>query len=127
MKSESRRPGLGSGSHVDPTSRRAEPSEYASKPQPAADDAIAVFVPWAGADELALRRRIQRAHGAAAARAARSRHGRARALWWWSSQLAADWTFARAPIDDLQEIIAALSRAFLIANAVERLEAPDAE
>lgn len=90
-------------------------------------DAIDVLAPWATDDERALRRRIHRAQAAATAKATRSRHGRARALYWWTSQWASDWTFERASIEDLKDVIAGLSRAFLIAGAVERLEAPDAE
>jgi muconolactone delta-isomerase len=88
-------------------------------------DPIATFTPWAGPEERALRVRIHKARDAAQARAARSKHGRARTLWWVAAQLASDWVFHRAPVDDLQEIISGLGRLFLVAGMIERLEAPD--
>jgi hypothetical protein len=39
--------------------------------------------------------------------------------------MAADWVFVRAPEDHLQDVLASLSRLFLVAGTVERLEAPD--
>jgi len=107
-----------------PGSRRAEPSTDG----PALSellDPITVFAPWAGPEERALRVRIHRARDRAQARAGRSKHGRARTLYWLSAQLAGDWVFSRASADDLNDILAALSRLFLVAGAIERLEEPD--
>lgn len=121
---ENRRP-MGAGSVVPLARGPSEPSETLSATQRL--DAIDLFCPGASDDERALRRRIQRAQGAAATSAARSQHSRARALYWWTAQFAADWTFQRAEIDELKDIIAGLARAFLVAGMIERLEAPDAD
>jgi hypothetical protein len=102
----------------------AHPSTPKTPPQQRLDP-IDVFAPWADDDEKALRRRIHRAQAAATTRASRSRHGRARQLYWWAATLAADWQFQRAPITDLSEILAGLARIFLTAGMIERLEAPD--
>jgi len=90
-------------------------------------DAIDVFMPGIADDERGLRVRIHRAQGAMTTKATRSKHGRARAHYWWGSQLAADWVFRPAPVEDLTEILWALSRTFLSAGAIERLELPDAD
>ena len=87
--------------------------------------AVTHFAPWAGDDERALRVRVHRARDIAQARACRSKHGRARSVYWIAAQMAGDWVFARAPNDDLQCILETLSRLFLAAGAIERLEAPD--
>ncbi len=105
----------------------------ASEPDPPAEkksgtppiDAIATFAPWASENERALRRRIHRAHGSAMARAQRSRHGRARAIFWLAAQMSGDWTFARAATEDLEDVLKTLSYLFLAAGAIERVEAPD--
>ena len=104
---------------------QTDPTATPGKPQPL--DPIDVFAPWAGEDEKALRRRIHRAQGAATTRASRSRHGRARQIYWIAAATASDWTFQRAPITDLSEILAALARLFLTAGMIERLEAPDVD
>lgn len=121
MQQEPRKEALGvhGSEHSEPTRNPPEPQRQL--------DPIDVFAPWATEDEKGLLRRIQRAQAAAQARAARSKHGRARTLYWWASQFAADWTFQRAPVDELQDVIASLSRTFLVAGAVERLEAPDGQ
>lgn len=89
-------------------------------------DPIHTFLPGRTESEYALRRRIHRAQGATAARAARSQHGRARTILWIASQLAADWTFQGAPEADLADILRAVTNLTLAANAIERIEAPDA-
>ena len=89
--------------------------------------AVDVFAPWAGAEERALRVRIHRARDVAQVRAARSAHGHARALYCVAAQLAGAWVFCRAPDDDLNEILAGLSRLFLVAGMIERLERPDGD
>jgi len=90
-------------------------------------DAVAVFAPWCDDAERALRVRIHKARDAAQARAIRSKHGRARTLYWVAAQMAGDWVFCRAPNEDLNDILAALSRLFLVAGSIERLEAPDVD
>lgn len=87
--------------------------------------AVDVFADWCTAAERPLRIRIHKARDRMVARANRSKHGRARAFYWLGAQLASDWVFARADAEDLQEILAALSRTFLTAQMIERLEAPD--
>lgn len=88
-------------------------------------DAVSVFAPWAGPEERQLRVRIHKARDVAQARAGRSRHGRARSIYWIASQFSSDWVFQRAALDDLEEVINGLTWLFLFAGLVERLEAPD--
>jgi hypothetical protein len=57
----------------------------------------------------------------------RSKHGRARQIYWLAAQIAGDWVFTPAPNDELTDVLEALSRLFLVAGMVERLEAPDVE
>ncbi len=87
---------------------------------------IDVFAPWSGPEERGLRLRIHKARDIAQARAIRSTHERARSIYWIAAALAGAWVFTRAPIDDLNEILAGLNRLFLAAGMIERLEAPDA-
>ena len=87
--------------------------------------AVDIYAPWCASFERQLRIRVHRARDIAQARACRSKHGRARSLYWMAAQMAGDWVFRRAPNEDLEEILAALSRLFLVAGATERLEAPD--
>ncbi len=89
--------------------------------------AVDVFAAWTSDAERPLRIRIYRARDRMIARANRSRHGRARTIYWLGSQMAADWAFWRATTDDLQEVLATLSRIFLIAQSIERLERPDGD
>lgn len=90
-------------------------------------DAISVFAPWAGPDDRPLRVRLQRAGAAAAARATRSKHGKARVLFWTAADIAHERTLARVGVDHLTDGIAAISYIFLAAGIVERTEAPDVE
>lgn len=89
-------------------------------------DPVRTFLPGRPESEYALRRRIHHAQAATAARATRSKHGRARMILWAASQLAADWQFHGAPEGDLAEVIRAVTHLTLAANVIERLEAPDA-
>jgi muconolactone delta-isomerase len=86
---------------------------------------VDIFAPWAGVEERALRVRMHRARDAAQARATRSRHGRARTLYWIAAQLASDWVFQRAQSEDLNDILATLSYLFLACGKIERVEAHD--
>jgi hypothetical protein len=87
---------------------------------------IDFHLPCIGMQERALRVRIHKARDLSQARASRSKHGRARVLYWVAAQLSSDWVFARgATDDDLNEILAALSLLFIVAGKIERLEAPD--
>lgn len=88
---------------------------------------IDVFAPWAGAEERGLRLRIHKARDVAQARAARSKHGRARTAYWLAAQFAGDWVFTRAPTDALEEVIKGITWLFLFAGLIERLEAPDVD
>lgn len=87
--------------------------------------AVDVFADLDGAGERPLRIRIYKARDRLMARANRSKHGRARQFYWLGAQLAADWVFTRATVEDLEEILAGLTRIFLAAQMIERLEAPD--
>lgn len=84
-----------------------------------------VFAPWAGPEERALRVRIHRARDVAQARASRSKHGRAKQVYWIAAQMAGDWVFCRTEIDLLKDVLASLARLFLVAGSIERLETPD--
>lgn len=88
-------------------------------------DAVAVFAPWCDDAERALRIRIHKARDTATARGSRSRHGRARVLYWWAADLASDSVFARMEFEALDQIVKALTYAFLAAGVIERAEAPD--
>jgi hypothetical protein len=89
--------------------------------------AVDVFAEWANDRERPLRVRIYNARDKLTARANRSKHGRARSLYRWGADLAADWVFCRAEVSDLEDVLAALSRTFLTAQLIERIEAPDDE
>jgi len=86
---------------------------------------IDVFAPWAAGEERGLRLRIHKARDIAQARAARSRHVHARSIYWSAAEIAHAWVFQRAPSDQLNDILEALTRLFLAAGAIERLEAPN--
>ena len=126
MKSESRRPGEGTGSGVHCGEQR-EPKLHQRSAQDGPIDAVGVFAPWAGADERALRVRIHRARDSATARATRCKHGEARTLYWIAAQMASARVFARMPNEELTDTIDNLARLFLVAGWLERTEAPDAE
>jgi hypothetical protein len=126
MKSESRRPGEGTGSVVHCGEQR-EPRPHHPRAQDAPLDAVGVFAPWAGADERALRIRIHRARDSATARATRCKHGDARTIYWIAAQLASARVFARMPNEELKETIDNLARLFLVAGWIERTDSPDAE
>ncbi len=117
----------GAGASNGLASRHEVPSRTASQIQPTPADAISVFAPWAGPDDRPLRLRLHRAQTVATARATRSRHGRARILYWLAADLAGERTFARTSPDDLKDTLAALARLFLTAGWIERSEASDDE
>ena len=85
-------------------------------------DAVGVFAPWAAPDERALRLRIHRARDAAQARAIRSKHEGAQAVYWLAAQFAGRWVFQRASADQLQEVIKGVTWQFLFAGLLERME-----
>lgn len=89
--------------------------------------AVDAFAPWAAGEERALRLRIHKARDVAQSRGSRSRHGRARTIYWIAAQYAGDWVFQRAPTEDLEEVIKGVSWLFLFAGLVERSEAPDVD
>lgn len=101
----------------------------ASTPKPAQTQlhAVDVFAAWSEGDERTLRIRIHNARDIAQARACRSKHGRARTIYWLAAQMAADWVFKRAAVGDLKDVIDNLTRLFLVAGSTERMEAPDGE
>lgn len=110
-----------------PVVHGSEPAEPTSKHVEAQlpVDPVSVFAPWAAGTERAMRLRMHRARDIAQARASRSKHPTARSIYWTAAQVASGWVFARAPQDDLSDILEALSRLFLVAGTLERLEAPD--
>jgi hypothetical protein len=88
-------------------------------------DAIRHFCPGAGDEERAHRLAIHKARDIGQARATRSRHARARAVYWLATQLAGDWIFRPASVEDLAEIRRGLGWLFLVAGLLQRLEASD--
>ena len=103
----------------------SEPGEP-NKPAPEPPDPVRIFAPWCDNEERALRLRIHKARDIAQARACRSKHGRARAIYWTAAQLSGAWVFQRVSTEELGDILEALTRLFLVAGTIERLEAPDA-
>jgi hypothetical protein len=89
-------------------------------------DPITALMPWAGPEDKPFRLRLHRAGARATARATRSKHGKARVLFWTAADIAHERTFARADVDHLKDGIAAISYLFLAANIIERTEAADA-
>ncbi len=126
-----RHPATGSGSSVHLGGEPPEPTSNQQIAQRndcrAAMDAISVFAAWSGEAERALRVRLHRAGNSATARATRSKHGSARALYWLAAQLASERVFARMPDAELMTTIDNLARIFLVAGWIERTDAPDAE
>ncbi len=96
-----------------------------STPEPL--DPIAVFAPWSGPADRPLRQRLHRAGTMATARATRSKHGGARALFWQAAQAAQARTFARIDVAQLEDGIRLITYLFLAANIIERTETPDAD
>lgn len=128
MESRNARPRKGSGCVVGPANRAAEPSREMSGVEadcavPA--DAVALFAPWANDTERALRLRIHKARDIATARASRSTHRRARLIYSVASELASEWVFRRANMEDLEQVLRALSQSFLAAGNIQTVEAPD--
>lgn len=89
--------------------------------------AVDVFADWTSDAERPLRIRIYRARDRMTARANRSKHRRAQSIYRLGSDVAGDWAFWPADVDALQEVLENLSRIFMVAQAIERLEAPDAD
>lgn len=89
---------------------------------------VDVFAPWAGDEERALRLRIHRARDAAQARAARSKNGKAREVYWVAGLFAGDWVFRRVEeLGDLERVLRGLSQLFMAADNIFQLEGPDGE
>ena len=90
-------------------------------------DEIRRFVPWVDDDELALRTRLRKARDLGAVRAvAATGHARSRTLYWMVADVAGEWMLSPASNDDLKDVADAMVRLFMVAGALERLEAPDA-
>lgn len=123
MKNDPAREGRAVGCH-----RQADkdgPNKTNPSTQPAAD-AVAVFSPWSGPTERALRIRIHRARDMATARATRSRHGAAREIFWLAARSAELRVFAHADENELRETIDMLARLFVVAGWIEQTEVRDA-
>jgi hypothetical protein len=91
-------------------------------------DAVAVFAPWAGPEERALRVRIHKAQTIALKRAALERNSRARSLYYVAAELAAAWVYHR--VDDvglLQRVLWALCQMFMAAGHIVVVEGADAD
>jgi hypothetical protein len=91
-------------------------------------DAVAVFAPWAGAEERALRVRIHKAQTIALKRAALERNGRGRSLYYVAAELAAAWVYQR--VDDralLERVLWALCQIFMAAGHIVVVEGADAD
>lgn len=88
-------------------------------------DPITALMPWVTPEEAGLRRRILKCRLTAARKAARA-GGVAQQLCWAACDLAGQWDVAPASIEQLQDVIEALTRMFLAVGVVERLETTDA-
>ena len=91
---------------------------------PVKADPIAAFMPWVTLDERSLRRRILAFQQRAGTRARHCDDDRARSLWWILADLASENAFASQPKDQLEELLATLTRLALCAGALERWESP---
>lgn len=90
-------------------------------------DALDIFTVGAGPLEIALKRRILRAHAIASTRAASTRDPKAGHAYWLADQLALDWLPRRgAGLEELEEVIKGMTLLFLFAGLVARLDAPNA-
>lgn len=88
--------------------------------------AVDLFADWYSDVERPLRIRIYQARDRMLARVNRSKHERARTIYWIGAQMAADWAFWRAGAEELNDVLAALTRIIMVADTIERLESPDA-
>lgn len=85
---------------------------------------VAAFMPWVEGTERDLRRRMLTFQQRAGTRARASESDRARALWWMICDTAASHAFAPSSPQHLQEVLTALTRLSLSADAFERWEVP---
>ena len=101
-------------------------SEGRQQSGPSTIDLVAHRTPWAGPEELALRRRLHKAQTIAQAKASREGNGTARELLWLLSMTAGKWTFRRVEdLSILERILRALNQLFLAADNVRQVEGPD--
>jgi hypothetical protein len=91
---------------------------------PIKTDPVAAFMPWVEDNERGLRRRLLAFQQRAGTRARTSDNDQARTLWWMICDTAAGNAFAPASPSHLQDVLAALSRLSLSADAFERWESP---
>jgi hypothetical protein len=86
-------------------------------------DLVALFVPTADEKEREVRARIHLARDQANARAERAESPESARIYHLAAAIASDWVFRRdAPIEDLNEVAAALSGMFLAAARFTRIE-----
>ena len=90
--------------------------------KPERPDAVALYVPGAGPEERTLRLRIHRARDFACARAGRSSHPYARAVYQLIEDIASDLVFTRSNEGKLFGTINVLALLIRAANAFEELE-----
>lgn len=98
----------------------------ASAASPAMTSPVKVLMPWADGAELALRERLHKARDLSASRAvAAAGYARSRALFWMIADLCTEWVVSPASVADLEDLTNAILRLFMVADALQRLEAPD--
>ena len=86
---------------------------------------IRLHLPWISDDEHALRMRLFKARDLSALKAvAAEGHDRSRYLYWMVNELANEWLLSPAGKDDLRDLADTLVRLFMVAGALQRLEAP---
>ena len=92
-------------------------------PRDASAELVALFVPGADGEEKALRTRIHLARDRAQARAERMDSFEGSRICHLASAIASEWVFRRETgLDELNEVLAALSQLFLAAGKFDRLE-----
>ena len=108
--------------------RGSEPENHTAPPNRTQTpiDLVAHRAPWAGPDELALRRRLHRAGTIAQAQATREKNSTARELLWVLAMTAARWTFRRVDnLAVLERILRACNQMFMAADNIRQEEGAD--
>lgn len=91
---------------------------------PIKPDPVAAFMPWVEDTERGLRRRLLCFQQRAGTRAHIAESDPARTLWWMICDTAASHAFAPSTPAHLQDVLTALTRMSLSADAFERWENP---
>lgn len=122
MKSESRRPGEGTGSVVHCGERR-EPNRNSPSTQPHHE--VDTWAPWSSAGERAQRLRLYKSRDIAGAHAARS-EGWTHHVFKTAEQLAGKYVWSRATEEDLRRVANAVGRMIQSGTELEQSGLGDA-